>query len=139
MTTEKKSKVLWWVFKIGGIAVSCLLPVLAIIEKFPIWATSYGAFRSVGVGTVLILMVLTIVFRKSVFPFIMERLNLKHAPPIAVWLAMLIFCYIMIDIGNFLEDLTVALWMGVIGCAVGTLLMFLGEHFFGLKEEQKNE
>lgn len=139
MTTEKKNKILWWVFKIGGIFVSCLLPIWAILEKFPIWATTHGTGRSIGVGAILTLMILAIVFRKSVFPFILERLKLSHAPPLAVWLILLVCCYVMVYIGNFLEDLTVALWMGMIGCAIGTLLMFIGEHFFGKKEEQKNE
>lgn len=137
MTTEKKNKILWWVFKIGSIIVSCFLPIWAICEKFPVWTATHGTGRSIGVGAILILIVLTIIFRKSVFPFITERLRLKHAPPLAVWLILLIGCYVMIFIGNFLQDLTTALWMGMVGCAIGTLITFLGEHFFG--KEGKDE
>lgn len=137
MKTERKYKTLYLLFKIGGIVISCLFPIWAICDKFPLWAENHGAGRSIGVGAILILIVLTIIFRKSVFSFLKEKLKLNHAPPLAVWLIMLIASYIMIFIGNFLLDLTTVLWMGLVGCALGTLLTFIGENFFG--EENKNE
>jgi hypothetical protein len=91
----------------------------------------------VGVGAILILAVVTIIFRRSVFRFIMDKLKLTHAPPITVWLILLVFSYMLIFIGDFLRDLTTVLWMGMVGCAVGTLLTFIGEKYFG--KENDNE
>lgn len=134
MTTEQKNKIFYLIFKIGGIIVSCLLPIWAICEKFPIWSEVHGAEKSVGVGAVLILIVLTIIFRKAVFKFLADRLKLDHAPPLAVWLILLIVSYVLIFIGNFLRDLTTVLWMGMLGCALGTMLTFVGENYFRKKD-----
>lgn len=127
--TEKKRKTLYWVFKVLSVVVSCALPIFAICEKFPIWTDSHGASRSAGVGAILALIVLLIVFRKTVFAFILDKLKLKHAPPIVVWLVLLIISYVMVYIGNFMKDLTTVLWMGLIGCAVGTFLTYIADRF----------
>lgn len=135
MLTDKKRNNLYWFFKIGGVVISCLLPIWAVCEKYPLWKTAYSTGRSLGVGSILILIVVTIVFRKSVFGFLTDRLKLKNAPPLTVWIIMLILSYVLIYIGAFLEDLTIVLWMGFLGCAIGTLLTFIGENYFGKKED----
>ena len=126
--TPQKRKVFYWLFKVLGIVVSCLFPIWAICEKFPIWKASHGTGRSAGVGGILILFVLLIIFRRTVFHFIRDRFNLKHAPPLAVWLALLILSYMLVYISNFMRDLTTVLWMGFIGCAIGTFLTFIAEN-----------
>lgn len=133
--TEKKRKKLYWLFKILSVIVSCALPIFAIWEKFPIWTYSYGTSRSVGVGGILVLIVVLVVFRKAVFNFIRDKLKLRHAPPLAVWLVLLIISYILVYIGNFIRDLNTVFWMGLIGCTFGTVLTFIAEHLFGKKEE----
>lgn len=133
--TERKRKTFYWLFKILSVIVSCALPIWAIWEKFPIWTYNYGTTRSVGVGGIIALIVLLIVFRKTVFNFIVDKLKLKHAPPLVVWLVMLIISYILIYIGNFIQDLTTVFWMGLIGCAIGTVLTFIAESRFVKKED----
>ena len=135
--TEKKRNILYWVFKIFGILISCALPIWAICEKFPMWTVVHGTTHSVGVGIVLVLIVLLIIFRRTVFNFIKDKLNLQYAPPLVVWLVLLIISYIMIYIGNFMRDMTTVLWMGFIGCAIGTLLTFIYEKF--KKKVSENE
>lgn len=138
MTVEKKRKYLYWLFKVVGILVSCFFPILAICEKYPLWTVSYGTGRSVGVGAILILIVVTIIFRRSVFKFISERLRLEHAPSLTVWLVPIALSYILIFIGNFLRDLNKVLWMGLLGCAIGTVLTYIAENYFGNKEKDGN-
>lgn len=127
--TERKRKTLFWGLKILAILVSCLLPILAICEKFPIWTATHGEAHSAGVGAVLIAIVLLIVFRRTVFQFIRDRLNLKHAPSIIVWPVMLVVAYVTIYIGNFMRDMTTVLWMGFIGSAIGTFLTYLSNRY----------
>lgn len=136
--TERKRKVLYWFFKVFSILVSCALPIWAICEKFPLWTETHGATRSVGVGVILIAIVLLIIFRKTVFDFIKERLDLKHAPPLIVWLVMLVISYILIFLGEFMRDMTTVFWMGFIGCVVGTVLTYISERFKA-KEVKSNE
>lgn len=135
MTTERKNKILYWVFKVLSIVASCLFPIWAVCEKFPVWKTQYGDERSFGVGAIIILIVLAVIFRKTVFNFIADKFNLEHAPPMVVWLVLLIVSYVLIYIGNFLQDLTTVFWMGLLGCAIGTVLTFVAENYFGKKED----
>lgn len=127
--TVQKCRRIYWLLKIASVIVSCALPIWAICEKFPIWVDSHGSSRSIGVGVILIAIVMVIIFRKTVFDFIKDRLNLKHAPPLVVWLVMLIAAYILIYIGEFMRDMTTVLWMGFIGCVIGTFLTYLSEKF----------
>jgi amino acid transporter len=127
--TEKKRKILYWGLKILSIIVSCALPIFAICEKFPIWSQTEGTSRSVGVGAILAVIVLLIVFRRTVFDFLSEKVNLKHAPPIVVWVVLLIISYVLVYLGNIMKDMTTVLWMGLIGCSIGTFLTYLSHKF----------
>jgi hypothetical protein len=89
------------------------------------------------VGGILILFVLLIIFRKSVFNFMRDRLKLRHAPPLAVWLVMLIIAYSLLYISKVIYDMTIVFWMGFIGCAIGTLLTFIAENRFGKEKESE--
>jgi hypothetical protein len=137
--TQKQRNALYWIFKLLGVAISCAFPIWAICEKYPLWTEKHGSSRAVGVGVILILIVLVIVFRRTIFDFLVDRFNLKHAPPLAIWLVMLIISYVLIYIGNFMRDLTTVLWMGFIGCAIGTLFTFIAENRFGKKKETDDE
>lgn len=134
--TEKKRKALYWTFKIISVIISCLLPVLAIFEKFPIWEIEYGTQRTAGVGGILISIVLLVIFRKSVFNFVSDKLKLKHAPPVVTWIVMLVVSYILLYINQFIRDLTTVFWMGLIGCAIGSILTFIAENIYGKKDEK---
>lgn len=127
--TRRRSKALFWLFKIAGIIVSCSLPIWAICERFPLWTEIHGTTRTVSVGVILIVFVLLIIFRKTVFQFIREHFNLKHAPPIAIWLVMIVISHILIYIGEVMRDMTTVFWMGLIGCAIGTILTYISERF----------
>ena len=135
--TERKRKVLYWLLKIASIIISCAFPIWAICEKFPLWTASYGKYRTVGVGIILITFVVTVIFRKTVFGYIKERFNIKHAPPMTIWLVMLIISYILIYIGDVMRDMATVFWMGFIGCAIGTFLTYLSGRY--AKEVKKDE
>lgn len=127
MSTQRRKT--YWLLKIASIVISCAFPIWAICEKFPIWVDNHGTGRSVGAGIILIGIVLLIVFRRTVFDFIKDHLDLKHAPPLTVWLVMLVIAYIMVYIGEFMRDLTTVLWMGFIGCVIGTGLTYLSDKY----------
>lgn len=138
MKKETKNKILYGFFKVLSVLISCAFPIWAICERFPLWRNQHGTLRSIGTGTILIVIVVLIVFRKSVFKYIVERLRLRHAPPLAIWLTLLVVSYILIYIAEFMKDLNTVLWMGLLGCAIGTVLTFIAERLFREKVE-KNE
>lgn len=127
--TEKKRKTLYWVFKMASVLISCALPIWAICERFPLWTKEHGKGYSFGAGAILILFVVLIIFRRSVFGFLRDKFNLKHAPPLAVWLVLLTLSYLLVYIGNVMRDMTSVFWMGLIGCAIGTFLTYISERF----------
>lgn len=129
--TEQNRKKFYWIFKGLSILISCALPIWAIYEKFPLWKTTYGTTHTIGVGGVLAIMVVLVIFRRTVFDFFKDKLNITHAPPLAVWLVMMVVSYTFIFVGDFLRDVTVVLWMGLIGCAIGTFMTYIAENVFG--------
>lgn len=135
--TEKKRKRLYWLFKLLSIVIACGLPIWAICEKFPIWTVTHGTEHSIGVGAVIIIFVVLIVFRRTIFKFLKERLNLQHAPPLAVWLVLLVLSYTMIYLGNVMYDMTTVFWMGFIGCSIGTIFTYIAESRFGKKDDDE--
>lgn len=137
--TEKKRKVIYWVLKISSVIISCILPIFAVCEHFPLWTESYGTAKSIGAGGIISLIVLVVVFRKAVFNFIKEKLKITHAPPVVIWLLLLIASYILMYINRFLHDLTIVFWMGLVGCAIGTVMTLIAEKKFGKKKEKADE
>jgi hypothetical protein len=135
--TEKKCKALYWCFKIASVIISCALPIWAILEKFPLWVEDHGTGSSIGAGLIMSIIVLLIVFRKAVFDFIKDKANLNNAPPIVVWIVLLVLSYLLTYLSEILKDINIVFWMGLIGCAVGTLLTFIAENAFGKKKEEK--
>ena len=136
--TEKKRKFWYWYLKIFSVLVACGLPIYAVVEHFPLWKISHGTTRSIGAGAIISLIIIVVVFRRSVFDFMRDKLNLRHAPPLVVWLVMLIISYILLYINQFIRDLTTVFWFGLVGCAVGTALTFVAENIFGKKKEDGN-
>ena len=133
--SEKKRKSLYWLFKIMSIVVSCAFPLWAICEKYPIWHTHYGKVHSMGVGGILVVIVVLIIFKDAVFGFLKDKMKITHAPPLAVWLVLIAISYVLVFIGQVIHDLVIAMWMGLIGCAVGTLLTYIAENKFGKENE----
>ena len=136
--TEKKRKIRYWIFKISSIFISCGLPIYAVCEHFPLWKNSYGVTKSISTGSIICFMIIIIVFRKSVFQFIQDKMKLRHAPPLAIWLIMLIISYILLYIHQFLHDLTAVFWFGLIGCIIGTIFTWIAENRYGKKKEEMN-
>ena len=135
---ETKRNKLYWIFKIVSIFISCALPSWAISAKFPIWTEQRGVGRSIGAGLIMICIVLVIVFRRTVFDYIREHLNVKHAPPLTIWLVLIITSYTFIYIADVLRDMNTVFWMGFIGCAIGTLFTYIAENCFR-KKDKDNE
>lgn len=126
---QRRTKALFWVFKIASIIVSCAFPIWAICEKFPIWTVEHGTVRTVGVGVILISFVVLIIFRRTVFNFIRYHFKLQYAPPLTIWLVLIVISHMLVYIGEVMRDMTTVFWMGLIGCAIGTVFTFISEHF----------
>ena len=130
-----KSKLFYWLLKGGGIGVSAALPLWVVLEKFPLWVETHGVGRSIGTGGIIGIIVVLVIFRKTVMGYVKEKFKLSHTPPITVWIVCLVITYGLMFLVKFLYDLSLVLWMGLLGSIIGTLLTFAGETIFG--EEDK--
>lgn len=133
--SQKKRKFWHLLFKAIGLMISCGMPLYAICEHFPIWTEEFGSARSLGSGAIIAGVVLLVIFKSTVFSWLKEKLQGKHAPPIVIWITALIICYILVYINKFLIDLTVILWMGLVGCTIGNVFNLIADHKFGEVED----
>jgi TRAP-type uncharacterized transport system fused permease subunit len=129
--TLKKRKAWFLGLKSAGIVSSCLFPLFAIYEHFPIWVEENGAGKSLGSGLIIGAIVLLAVFRKTVFAYLSEKFKGKNAPPITIWIVLLICAYLLVYINSFLMDLITVLRMGLVGCGIGTGLNAIADNKFG--------
>lgn len=133
--SEKKRKIKYCILKALSVIISCVFPIYAVWEHFPIWTVSHGAAHSIGAGAIICLFVLVIIFRKAVFGYIKKKMKLTDAPPLMIWLVLLIISYVLLYISSFIQDLTKVFWMGLVGCAIGTLLTYIAENWYRKKED----
>ena len=118
---------IYWFLKVASIIISCALPAWGILEQFPIWQETGGTGRSIGMGAILFAIVVLIVLRKPVFKFFEERLKLNHAPPLMIWLVLIVGTLALIWLSSLMADMLNIYILGFIGCAIGNILTFIGE------------
>jgi len=128
VTANKKRNAIYWTLKALSVFISCALPILGIIDQFPIWKESSSTGRSVGAGIILIAVIVLIVFNKSVFAFLRDRLRLNYAPPLMIWLVLIVMTWGLMWLSSLMEDMMNIYILGFVGCLIGNVLTFIGEH-----------
>ena len=131
MKKPTKSNIFYWLLKGGGIGISAVMPLWVVLEKFPLWVETHGTGRSVGAGGIIGIIIVLVIFRKTIIGYFKEKFKVSHTPPMAVWIVCLAITYGLMFIVKFLYDLSIVLWMGLIGSVIGSMLTFAGETFFG--------
>ena len=125
---SRKRKFFYWMLKFWSVVISCAFPIWAIYERYPLWITEYGTSRSIGAGGILVITVILIICRKPIINLLRDRFKLKYAPPLVIWVVLIIISYTLLYISKFLYDITNVFWMGFIGCGIGTLMTFIAEN-----------
>lgn len=131
MKKPSKNNIFYWLLKGGGIAISAALPLWVVLEKFPVWVETQGTARSIGTGGIIGTIIVLVIFRKTIIGYLKEKLKVSHTPPMTIWIVCLAITYGLMFIVKFLYDISIVLWMGLIGSVVGAMLTFAGETFFG--------
>lgn len=133
---SKKRKLLYWLFKFTSVAISCAFPIWAVCNKFPL-LTEGGAKTTLGIGGVLAIVIVFFIFRKTIFSFFKEKLNLAHAPSVVGWIVPLGAAYGFQYLTVFVAELITILWMGLIGSCIGAVLTFIAENI--IRKDKDNE
>lgn len=137
MKKPTKNKIFNGILKWGGVGVSAAFPLWAVIEKFPLWVETHGVGRSIGTGGIIGGIIALVIFRDAIVAYFKEKFKNIHTPKITWWIVALIITYVLLYICKFLSDLSLILWMGLLGSVIGTLMTVAGDTIFG--EEEKNE
>ena len=136
MKKPTKSNIFYWLLKGGGIGISAAMPLWVVLEKFPLWVETHGTGRSVGAGGIIGIIIVLVIFRKTIIGYFKEKFKVSHTPPMAVWIVCLAITYGLMFMVKFLYDLSIVLWMGLIGSVIGAILTFAGEAFFGEEDKE---
>lgn len=124
---SKKDKFFYWFWRLSGIITACLCPIYAVIEHFPIWLERNGTGRTLGVGAILILIILAVVFRKTVINYFREKFKTHTFPPVMGWIVLLCIAYVLQFINAFIIDMTAVFWAGLVGGLIGSFFMWLAD------------
>ncbi len=128
MKQKNKRRLKLLSFKGAGIVTSVALPVWAIIERFPILKAESGTGRMLGIGGLMTAVVLLITFKRTVFDYIKEKTGIRHAPPFAVWSALLIASFAVGVLADAMAELRAVFVAGAVGSGIGTVLSIIGDN-----------
>lgn len=139
MTEKAKKTLTRTLLKAGGIAASIGLPAWAILEKFPVWKAEQGTGKTIGIGAVMVLFVLLVTFRKTVWTFVQEKTGLKSAPPLMMWAVLFCVFLGLQSLIGILADLITICLAGIVGCAIGTGTTVVANILDGIQENAEGE
>lgn len=125
----KKLKVKYWIFTILSFVLSAVPPVVAVLQKFPIWAEKINPTYTIGIGAVLAVIVILICFRKTLIPVIKEKIGIKSIPPVFIWVAGLATVIVFEKINTFMTDIKVVVFAGLVGSALGWICSFVSSFY----------
>ena len=138
-------RVKYWILQIAAFLIAVIPPVWAVCEKLPIWKARYGTAQTFGFGLVILLVVLLVVFRKTLLLLvkgwidvlvdrIKEKTGIVHIPPmlslVLTWASALLVVIALIPVVSglyvILVDLKGIFMAGLVGAGLGWLLSLIG-------------
>lgn len=95
------------------------VPLMAILEKFPLWAEGKVDAKKLGVGGVMAAIVLLVGLRHQIWPILKGKLHITSAWAIGIWAAFFGILLGIEKIVPLLPDLRSICIAGLSGTAVG--------------------
>ena len=104
-----------------AIALFLALPAAVISTKFPLWREQGGSGVAIGSGSLLLIAIVFITFKKYITAFAAEKLGALSAGVSLVffWSAMTLVCILLAKIATIINDLTTVFMWSAIGAAAG--------------------
>lgn len=150
-------RVKYWILQIAAFLVAVIPPVWAVCEKLPVWRVRYGTAQTFGFGLVILLVVLLVVFRKTLLVLvrgwldvlcdkIKEKTGIVHIPPmlslVLTWATALLVVVALIPVVSglyvILVDLKGIFMAGLVGAGLGWLLSLIGI-WLGIERSDEEE
>lgn len=104
-----------------AIALFIALPAAVISTKFPLWREQGGSGVAIGSGSLLLIAIVFITFKKYITAFAAEKLGALSAGVslVLLWSAMTLVCILLAKIATIIDDLTTVFLWSAIGAAAG--------------------
>ena len=126
--------------QIMSFVISAAVPIVVIWQKFPGWVHDVPAYKQVGFGAILAVLVLVGTFHKTVFRTIREKLGITSVPPVIGWAVGWGVFEFLTRAVRFLVDMRVVCFAGLIGCAIGMACSAVSTWIYpdGKKDKETN-
>ena len=122
-----------------AVALFIALPAAVISTKFPLWREQGGSGVAIGSGSLLLIAIVFITFKKYITAFAAEKLGALSAGVslVFLWGAMTLMCILLAEIETIINDLiTVFLW-SAIGAAAGLTCLIIARCMEREPKQQK--
>ena len=110
-----------------AIALLLALPAAVISTKFPLWREQGGSGVAIGSGSLLLIAIVFITFKKYITAFAAEKLGALSAGVSLVffWSAMTIMCILLAEIETIINDLITVFMWSAIGATAGLACLII--------------
>ena len=104
-----------------AVALFLALPAAVISTKFPLWREQGGSGVAIGSGSLLLIAIVFITFKKYITAFAAEKLGALSAGVslVFLWSALTLICILLAKIATIIDDLTTVFLWSAIGAAAG--------------------
>ena len=104
-----------------AVALFLALPAAVISTKFPLWREQGGSGVAIGSGSLLLIAIVFITFKKYITAFAAEKLGALSAGVslVFLWSALTLVCILLAKIATIIDDLTTVFLWSAIGAAAG--------------------
>lgn len=111
--------------RVLAVALFLALPAAVISTKFPLWKDQGGSGVAIGSGSLLLIAIIFITFRKYITAFAAEKLGALSAGVslVFLWSSMTLMCALLSEIETIINDLTTVFLWSAIGAAAGLVCL----------------
>lgn len=108
-----------------AVALFLALPAAVISTKFPLWREQGGSGVAIGSGSLLLIAIVFITFKKYITAFAAEKLGALSAGVslVFLWSALTLMCILLAEIETIINDLTTVFLWSAIGAAAGLVCL----------------
>lgn len=116
-----KRKAVAVVLRVLAVALFIALPAAVISTKFPLWREQGGSGVAIGSGSLLLIAIVFVTFKKYITAFAAEKLGALSAGVslVFLWSALTLVCVMIAEIETIINDLTTIFLWSAIGSAAG--------------------
>lgn len=136
-----KYKAWAWVLRILAWAVTVGMPLTIVAYKFPLWKAQGGGSGAMGAGTIILIIIVLVTFRKYIVAWAKEKLGALSAGVslVLLWSTLAVVCMVLASITTILEDLATVFLFSAIGAAIGVALLHGARKISQMEEKPREE